>query len=319
MNTAAETASALRFGPDGLVPAVIQDATTDAVLMVGFMNEEAVAATRATNRVHFWSRSRGRLWRKGETSGHEQIVEAIFVNCEQNSLLVRVQQLGAVCHDGYASCYYRRWEPDGSLRPVAEPVFDPASVYQPDAVAPTSTAGQSLEASARNLYAAFAFLRDNDLAGVSGTSRLLRQGDDGVRHRVAGELQELAGVLDGTHRHTTPREDLLLEGTQSLYWVILSALRAGVAWNELRLDRALQTHDEAMEQDAVASLLRAEARRWGKEPLPDADHGATCHAAVALVGQACQGGGISPGELVRHELDALRQKPYLRPFFGQEG
>src|SRR5688500_7800896 len=102
----------VRFGADGLIPAVIQDADTDAVLMVGFMNANALALTRSTGRVHFWSRSREKLWRKGETSGHEQIVEAIYINCEHNSLLLTVRQIGAACHDGFPTCFYRRLEPD---------------------------------------------------------------------------------------------------------------------------------------------------------------------------------------------------------------
>ncbi|MGI8477734.1 MAG: phosphoribosyl-AMP cyclohydrolase, partial [Thermomicrobiales bacterium] len=119
----------VRFGPDGLVPATIQDVDTGAVLMVAFMNAEALARTLATGRTHFWSRSRGKLWRKGETSGHEQIVEDIHLNCKQNSLLVSVRQIGACCHDGYPTCYYRRLEADGSLTVVQDRWFDPAAVY----------------------------------------------------------------------------------------------------------------------------------------------------------------------------------------------
>jgi phosphoribosyl-AMP cyclohydrolase len=97
----------IRFGEDGLAPVVVQDTVTGDVLMLAFMNEEALRLTRETGKAHFWSRSRGTLWRKGETSGHEQLVDAIRVNCERNSLLLLVRQIGAVCHDGYSTCYYR--------------------------------------------------------------------------------------------------------------------------------------------------------------------------------------------------------------------
>src|SRR5581483_12345061 len=94
----------LKFDRQGLIPAVIQDDATGEVLMVAFMNEEALQRTRQTGYTHFFSRSRNTIWRKGEQSGNVQEVRAIFVNCEENSILVRVvQQGGAACHDGYVA------------------------------------------------------------------------------------------------------------------------------------------------------------------------------------------------------------------------
>jgi phosphoribosyl-AMP cyclohydrolase len=300
----------LRFGDDGLVPAVVQDATTGDVLMVAFMNAEALAATRETGRAHFWSRGRNRLWRKGETSGHEQVVRGIFVNCEQNSLLLKVDQIGAACHDGYPTCFYRRLEPDGELLEVRKRVFDPAAVYGP------GSGDDPLLASTRLLYGAFAYLRDNDLAAVSNTSARLRASADRVSTRVADELRELAGVLDGSHRHTGPVEDALVEATQVLYWLVVAALRGGVSWEALRPDRALRTHDPGIDANAAARLLRAEARRWALAPPPGADHAARCHAAIALVGQACHTAGVSPEEVVNGDLAALRAKTYLAAYFA---
>ena len=124
------TSPDIRFNERGLVPVVVQEATTGAVLLLAYMNAEALAATLRTGRAHFWSRSRGRLWRKGESSGREQIVEALYINCEQNSLLLRVhQQGGAACHTGHGTCYYRKLAPDGSWQVVEERVFDPTRVY----------------------------------------------------------------------------------------------------------------------------------------------------------------------------------------------
>jgi phosphoribosyl-AMP cyclohydrolase len=120
----------LKFDRQGLIPAVIQDDTTGEVLMVAFMNEEAFERTSQTGHTHFFSRSRNAIWHKGEQSGNVQEVRAIFVNCEENSLLIRVVQHGnAACHMGYASCYYRRVLPDGSYVSVAKRVFDPEMVY----------------------------------------------------------------------------------------------------------------------------------------------------------------------------------------------
>ena len=310
--------SPLRFGPDGLISAVVQDAVGGDVLMVGFMNEEALAATRATGRTHFWSRSRGRLWRKGETSGHEQVVEAIHVNCEANSVLLTVRQLGAVCHDGYPTCYYRRLEPDGTLKVVRESAFDPGAVYGPRDEAGRSAPSDPLADATRILYGAYAFLRDNDLAAVSGTSARLRSVEDGIRSRVAEELVELAGALDGSHRHADREADVLLEGTQVLYWVVLSALRARVRWEELRPDRALTTHDGQIGLATVARLLLAEARRWNLSAGDGTEHGARCHATLALVGQACHAAGVPPLDLVETDLVALRGKAYLEPYFAAQ-
>src|SRR5438105_4818792 len=133
----------LKFDRQGLLPTVIQDATSGEVLMLAFMNEEAYRLTRETGYTHFFSRSRNTIWRKGEQSGHMQAVRAIFVNCEENSLLVRVTQHGdATCHTGYRSCYYRRILPDASYEITAERIFDPDTVYG----APEKTQGEGVTA-----------------------------------------------------------------------------------------------------------------------------------------------------------------------------
>ena len=317
--TTPDGTSVLRWGPDGLIPAVVQDHVSGNVLMVGFMNEAALAATRATGRTHFWSRSRGKLWRKGETSGHEQVVEGIFVNCEANSLLLKVRQLGAVCHDGYATCYYRRLDDDGTLAVVGERAFDPIAVYGPGGDEVTrqdpNHAADPLAHSTRVLYGALAFLRDHDLSTVSRTSARLRRGADTVGPRIVDELRELAGALDGSHRHTGTREDVLLEGTQVVYWVLLFALRADLSWDRLRPDRALATGDEALDRETVVPLLRSDARRWQLSIAPGEDHVARCHETLALVGNACGVVGLTGQDLVTAEFAEMRTRDYLVPYF----
>ncbi|MGD0840525.1 MAG: phosphoribosyl-AMP cyclohydrolase [Candidatus Acidiferrales bacterium] len=114
----------------GLLPAVIQDATTKEILMLGFMNAEALAATRASGEVTFFSRSRNKLWRKGESSGHVLRVREIRLDCDADALLVSVDAAGpGVCHEGYRSCFFRRLEADGEFAVVAEKTFDPEAVY----------------------------------------------------------------------------------------------------------------------------------------------------------------------------------------------
>jgi phosphoribosyl-ATP pyrophosphohydrolase/phosphoribosyl-AMP cyclohydrolase len=110
--------SILSFDENGLVPAVVQDVDTAAVLMLGFMNRESIARTFATGRVTFWSRSRGELWEKGATSGNTLEFASMSKNCEANSLLVRARPVGPTCHTGNATCYYRPFDPATDLPPA---------------------------------------------------------------------------------------------------------------------------------------------------------------------------------------------------------
>jgi len=120
----------LNFGKsDGLIAAVVQDCGTNRVLMVGYMNQEAFAKTLATGLVTFYSRSRQKLWTKGESSGHHLKLKEISTDCDMDALLVKVEAVGpGVCHDGYESCFYRRLEPSGWVE--SEPrAYDPNAVY----------------------------------------------------------------------------------------------------------------------------------------------------------------------------------------------
>jgi phosphoribosyl-AMP cyclohydrolase len=118
----------------GLVPAIVQDSRTGEVLMLGFMNAEAFAETLRTRAAVFFSRSRKRLWKKGETSGHLLRVVEMRIDCDADALLLRVEPAGpGVCHEGYRSCFFRQMEEDGSIRTVEERTFDPDKVYAPGA------------------------------------------------------------------------------------------------------------------------------------------------------------------------------------------
>jgi phosphoribosyl-AMP cyclohydrolase len=114
------------FGDDGLVPAVAQDVDTGEVLMLAYVNREALDRTRETGRAHYYSRSREELWEKGATSGHTQSVEEVRVDCDADTLLYLVEQSGGACHTGYRSCFHRTI--DGEV--VGEKVFDPDDVYE---------------------------------------------------------------------------------------------------------------------------------------------------------------------------------------------
>jgi len=118
----------LRFDANGLVPAVIQDADTGQVLMVGYMNRESLQRTLETGVCTYWSRSRQTYWVKGETSGHKQHVKRILVDCDADAVLIQVEQVGVACHTGHRSCFYRAVE-DGSLTEVEPVLIDPQQVY----------------------------------------------------------------------------------------------------------------------------------------------------------------------------------------------
>jgi phosphoribosyl-AMP cyclohydrolase len=128
-----------KFGPDGLIPCITTDFHTHDVLMFAFMNAEALAQTIATKRATYWTRSRNKLWVKGEESGNVQIVKELRVDCDQDVILLKVENVGgAACHNGFPSCFYRKLA-DGAdpadlgslkLETTAQRVFDPATVYQ---------------------------------------------------------------------------------------------------------------------------------------------------------------------------------------------
>ncbi len=114
---------------DGLIPAVIQDHRSGRVLMVGFMNEEAFRKTVETGHATFYSRSRGKLWTKGETSGHRIVVKEIQTDCDYDTVVILAEPLGpGVCHEGYESCFFRTLK-DGKWQVNAERTFDPGAVY----------------------------------------------------------------------------------------------------------------------------------------------------------------------------------------------
>lgn len=114
---------------DGLLPAIVQDDTTGEVLMLAYINQQSWQKTLETGKAHYWSRSRRSLWLKGESSGNIQIIKDIFVDCDQDTVVFKVDQLGgAACHKGYRSCFFRRVR-GSELEIQGQPVFDPVKVY----------------------------------------------------------------------------------------------------------------------------------------------------------------------------------------------
>ncbi|HOO40188.1 MAG TPA: phosphoribosyl-AMP cyclohydrolase [Syntrophales bacterium] len=115
---------------NGLVPVIVQDDETGDVLMLAYMNRQAWLNTLESGKATFWSRSRNALWLKGETSGNVQVVKSVFIDCDDDTILLRVNQIGgAACHTGYRSCFYRKVV-DGKAKVMGKPVFDPGEVYK---------------------------------------------------------------------------------------------------------------------------------------------------------------------------------------------
>ena len=121
----------IKYNEQGLVPAIVQDTGSGAVLMMAWMDERALRHTLDTGKATFYSRSRGKMWVKGESSGHVQRVVELRVDCDQDCVLLRVEAAGPACHVGYPSCFYRRWDSaTDRLEVVGEKAFDPEKVYK---------------------------------------------------------------------------------------------------------------------------------------------------------------------------------------------
>jgi len=120
------------FQKNELIPVIAQDAQSGDVLMLAYMNQDAYQETLKTGRVCYYSRSRKKLWRKGEESGNVQQLQEIYFDCDADTLLVKVTQVGdAACHEGYRSCFFRRIDPGtGKIEVIGERIFDPATVYK---------------------------------------------------------------------------------------------------------------------------------------------------------------------------------------------
>jgi phosphoribosyl-AMP cyclohydrolase len=296
---------AVVFDAAGLVPVVAQEGASGAVLMLAYMNAEALARTLAEGVLVFWSRSRQTLWRKGERSGNTLRLLELRVNCEGNSLLALVALEGAAaCHEGYRSCYYRRLDPaaDGAFTTqiIAARQLDPAAVY--GSAAPSDhNAGDAdgddaaLERDARALYAAYERLRDSPSDAASATARLLRQPDASATAahalaRAREELEELRGVLAGTHRHHGDARDVLLEAGQVGYWATVSAVALHAPY-------------------AVWQPHGAWLAGWQSSPAPEVSAPlAACAATLTEAGMLCRAAGVHPVRVVAADLAAMRAK-----------
>lgn len=187
---------AVAFDAAGLVPAIAQDAVTGRVLMVAWMDREALRLTRDTGEAHYWSRSRRRLWRKGEQSGHVQRVRELRLDCDADVVLLAIEQAGGIaCHTGRERCFYRRLEGDAWVE-TESVLRDPAEIYRSDEALDQSGVLQRLAGTIAR--------RRSSAPDTSYVASLFQRGQDAILKKVAEEAAEtLMASKDGDRLHLT--------------------------------------------------------------------------------------------------------------------
>ncbi|MQL53900.1 phosphoribosyl-AMP cyclohydrolase [Desulfofundulus thermobenzoicus] len=245
-------ASSLKYDSQGLVPAIIQDADSGTVLMMAYMNREAVEKTLLSGETWFWSRSRQQLWHKGETSGNVQRVQEVAYDCDRDTLLIKVKQKGAACHEGYFTCFHYRVTETGEVAVVGERQFDPEAVYGPAARAranpPAAEGGDAprtpgengpLEkggagqaalqgpspASSRVLEELYRVIRDRQEKRPAGsyTAKLFNKGLDKMLEKLGEETTEL--IIEAKNRD---REEVIEEAADLLYHLLVVLAEQGI-------------------------------------------------------------------------------------------
>lgn len=226
--------SKIKFKEDGLAPAVIQDVFNKEILMVGYMNHESLSLSLKTGETHFWSRSRKTLWRKGETSGHIQKIKQILVDCDEDTLLIQVEQVDAACHTGARSCFYRTLTKEGQL------ALNLGNADKPEATV-LSTLSHTIMS------------RKQSPANKSYTSLLFQGGIDRILKKVAEESGELIiGAKNGG------REEIVHETADLLYHVLVTLAFYDIPFNAIETELQSRTTRSGLEEKA--------SRKPKKEP-----------------------------------------------------
>lgn len=230
--------SQLRFETNGLIPVVVQDAETNEVLMVAHMNREALQRTIETGRAWYWSRSRQKLWLKGETSGHYQLVRSIVADCDGDALLLKVEQQGpGACHEGYKSCFHYELTTDDEPVVIGSAAFDPETVY-----------GEQGEDVFEELYQIIVERRDRPAEG-SYTAYLFREGLDKILKKIG---EESAEVIIAAKNDV--KQPLLEEAADLLYHLmVLLAERGMTPRHVFRVLRERRRGGDGQHGRAIAS------------------------------------------------------------------
>lgn len=213
----------IKFDEKGLVPAIVQDVRTGQVLMLAYMNAVSLEKTLTSGETWFWSRSRQKLWHKGETSGHVQKVDEMFYDCDADALLVRVEQNNACCHEGYYSCFHYKVNPQGGVAIVGELAFDPNQVYgklapKEEAAAAEQKAVCKPSAACGVLEELFQVIQMRKQLRPPGayTSYLFDKGIDKILKKVG---EETAEVIIGAKNNN--RSEVVFEVSDLIYHVLV--------------------------------------------------------------------------------------------------
>lgn len=225
-----------KFNADGLIPAIIQDNRTNEVLMLAYMNREALAKTLSSGETWFYSRSRQQLWHKGETSGNIQEVDEVYFDCDADALLIKVRQHGAACHEGYKSCFHYRIEKDGRVGLVGEMVFDPAAVYdgkeskpgvslwKKETAKPVCVCGSTI---LEEVYEVILDRKQNRLPGAY-TSYLFDKGLDTILQKLGEEITEV--LIAAKNRR---RDEVIKEAADVIYHLMVLLAAEGIDVREV--------------------------------------------------------------------------------------
>ena len=220
----------LKFDRDGLIPAVIQDAESGEVLMLAYMNREAVAKSLETGVTHFWSRSRQKLWRKGETSGHVQTIVNSYYDCDADTLLFQVEQTGAACHTGHHSCFYRGIDKEHGGIAVSDKTKKPDNAAEDGEAYEASKvpeAASNKAAILKELYDVVTERRDHPREG-SYTNYLFTKGLDKILKKVGEESAEV--IIAAKNRS---REEVTYEVSDLIYHLTVLLVEQGVTLDDI--------------------------------------------------------------------------------------
>ena len=205
----------LKFDETGLLPAIVQDAESGEVLMLAYMNKDAVQKSMETGRTHFWSRSRQKLWMKGESSGHIQTIQEIYFDCDKDALLLKVKQITAACHTGNYSCFFHKIDENYDIIEENNKVFSPEEVYSKDA---------SIH---KELYQVVVNRKENPKEG-SYTTYLFEKGLDKILKKVGEESAEV--IIASKNRS---KEEVSYEVSDLFYHIIVLLVEQGVSLEEI--------------------------------------------------------------------------------------
>lgn len=215
----------LKYNDQGLIPAIIQQVESKAVLMMAWMNQEAVAKTLATGETWFYSRSRQKLWHKGESSGHIQRVKSFYYDCDQDTLLLMVDQVGpGACHQGYASCFHQLIDQDGRVQEAEAQQFDPDGVYGRQAKAGATIIDQ--------LYQVI-LARQEERPEGSYTTYLFDQGIDKICKKIGEEAAEVIIAAKNNDQ-----QEVIYEGSDLIYHLLVLLAQQGVTCQQLYTELA---------------------------------------------------------------------------------